>query len=136
MVRHEHVGVDMAGVVAGVFLQPMEIEAVVLDREKARLSIVPALNDMDWYVGKNEAGATGNGGLVRYQKRHASCCPKSVTVRAQKRCRPARNKPAKAFRKTGVCPRFYSGTDPCFEETTGAKHALDYVASKQGSVPE
>ena len=86
MVRHEHIGVDMAGVVAGVLLQPMEIEVVILVGEKAGLAIVPTLNDMKRYVGKNEAGATGHGELVKHQKDHTSCWPRLETVRYQQGC--------------------------------------------------
>ena len=50
MVGHQNVGVDRATAFPGVFLQPVEIESLVLIGEKAGLSVVAALDQVYGYT--------------------------------------------------------------------------------------
>ncbi len=51
MVGHQHIGMHLAAGLAGIFSQPVEIEAIVLVGEKASLAIVAALDDVQGDIG-------------------------------------------------------------------------------------
>ena len=69
MVGHQHVGMHPAGASLGVLAQPVELAAIVLVSEEARLPIVAALDHVHRHVGQHQTGAARHGGAPRAEVR-------------------------------------------------------------------
>lgn len=61
MVGHEHIGMHPAAGLAGVFAQPIQIQAVILIGKETSLAVVAALDEVKWDVRQREAGAARHG---------------------------------------------------------------------------
>ena len=60
VVGHQHIGMDAATGLGGVFGEPVEIKAIVLVAEEARLAIVAALDEMEGNTRQGQASAAWN----------------------------------------------------------------------------
>ncbi len=54
MVGHQHVSVNEATAVFRVLFQPVEIQSIVFIGKEARLAVIAALNQVQWYAGKSD----------------------------------------------------------------------------------
>ena len=61
MVCHQHVGVDRTAGLAGVFLEPVQIEAIVFFGDEAGLAVIAPLDDVQWRIGQGHTWAAGHG---------------------------------------------------------------------------
>ena len=64
MVRHQDVGVEFAFGLTDRFAEPVKIAGVVFFAEETRLTVMPALYDVQRYTIKVDAGAAGHEGML------------------------------------------------------------------------
>ena len=61
VVGHQHIGVNRAACLVGIFLEPVQVEALVLIGDEADLTVIASLDDMQGDMGECYAGTAGHG---------------------------------------------------------------------------
>lgn len=64
-VGHQHIGMNQAAGLAGVFLEPIKVKAVILIGDEAGLPIIAPLDYVQRDIGESYAGATRHGLVPR-----------------------------------------------------------------------
>src|SRR5574343_998348 len=78
MISHQHIGVDQAARLAGIFLQPIKIEAIILVGDEASLSVIATLDDVQGNIGESYAGAARHTLAPSLSRRQLNTKPWSV----------------------------------------------------------
>lgn len=63
VVGHQHVGMNPTARFVGVFGQPIPIKTVILVGKKAGLTVVAALDQVEWHIRQRDASAAGHRGV-------------------------------------------------------------------------
>ena len=64
VIGHQYIGVELAFGLTERFAEPVKIAGVVFFAEETRLTVMPALYDVQRYTIKVDAGAAGHEGML------------------------------------------------------------------------